>query len=74
MGAEQLEQVRSEAEDARLRALVSEAPRDVRDHRETMRHAQTLEKDQQVVLKRIAELEHRQDELLDEFAAAENRA
>jgi transcriptional regulator with XRE-family HTH domain len=66
---EQLEQLQGEADDARLRSLVSETPLAEREHRDAQRHADALARHAEEVRRSIAELERRQDELLDELAA-----
>ena len=62
---EQLEHLRDDAEDLELRALVSDTPsfesRDARGHVDAMRRHRDH------VLTEIAQLERRQDELLDEM-------
>jgi chromosome segregation ATPase len=70
---EQLAQLADEADDARLRSLVSETPLAERDHREASRHATAMERHRSGLRTRIAELERLQDELLDRLAAR-NRA
>jgi hypothetical protein len=57
------------ADDARLRALVSETPLADRDHHEAQRHADAMEKHRAEVLSTIDQLERRQDELLDRLTA-----
>lgn len=69
---EQLEQVVAEADEARLRALVSETPLDRHEHREAQRSADTLARRHRRVLARVAELESRQDRLLDEMGVRED--
>jgi hypothetical protein len=53
------------AQDARLRALVSETPLADRDHREARRHADAMARSRDDVLASISELERAQDQLLD---------
>ena len=62
---EQLASLTADADDARLRSLVSETP--VADHefREAQRHADAMARSRAAVLESIAELERAQDELLD---------
>jgi hypothetical protein len=57
------------ADDARLRALVSETPLADRDHHEAQRHADAMGKHRAEVLSTIDQLERRQDELLDRLSA-----
>jgi chromosome segregation ATPase len=66
---EQLAQLDDEADDARIRSLVSETPLAEREHREAERHAAAMAARRQDVLTTIAELEERQDALLDELMA-----
>ncbi len=69
VSAAQLVQVADEADDARLRALVSESPMDRHTGRDAQRAADTLQRRHDAVVAKIAELETRQDELLDELVA-----
>jgi hypothetical protein len=64
---EQLAQLTSEADDARLRALVSETPLAAREHREAQRHAEAMARHRADVADDIAALERSQDDLLDQF-------
>ena len=66
---EQLIQLEDEADDARLRALVSETPLAERDHRKARRHADRLRKHRDTLSAKIAALDAEQDELLDRFSA-----
>ena len=67
---EQLAQLAEEAEDARLRSLVSETPLAEREHREAARHADAMTRHRAEVVTDIARLEAQQDELLDQLNAA----
>jgi hypothetical protein len=67
--AEQLSQVASEADDARLRAIVADTPLARSEHGDARRSADTLGRHHERVLAEVAELEARQDELLDELTA-----
>jgi chromosome segregation ATPase len=62
---EQLVQLTDEADDARIRALVSETPLAEREHRQAGRHAEALRKHRDDVVARISALEADQDALLD---------
>jgi hypothetical protein len=64
---EQLAQLADEAEDARLRSLVSETPLADREHREASRHAEAMGRHRAEVVADIARLERLQDELLDKL-------
>lgn len=67
VGGEQLAQLNDEAEDARVRALVSETPLEARAHREAQREADTLAAHLVGVRAEIDRLEQEQDRLLDEL-------
>jgi hypothetical protein len=66
---EQMLQFAETADDARLRALVSETPLADREHHEAQRHADAMGRHRAEVLTTIEELERRQDELLDRLTA-----
>lgn len=66
---EQLAQLASEADDASIRALVSESPSAWPEHREARAHADAMGEHRAHVIRTIAELETRQDELLDQLTA-----
>ena len=66
---EQLSHFADAADDARLRALVSETPLADREHHEAQRHADAMGKHRAEVLSTIDQLERRQDELLDRLSA-----
>jgi hypothetical protein len=66
---EQLAHLAAEADDARIRSLVSETPLAERDHREAQRHADAMERHRRDVVSEIARLERTQDELLDRLLA-----
>ncbi len=57
------------AEDEELRALVSETPGAAQHANDARKHADAIRRHRQHVVDRIAELERRQDELLDQLAA-----
>ena len=57
MSDEQLGHLAEEADDARLRALVSETPLAEREHREAQRHADAMRRHRAEVLDQIARLE-----------------
>jgi hypothetical protein len=67
---EQLLQLAGEADDTRLRAMVSETPLSEREYRDAQRHADAMAKRRSEVVATIAELETRQDELLDRLLEA----
>jgi len=62
---EQLTYLAETADDARLRALVSETPLADREHQDAQRHAEVMARHRADVLESIAKLEQTQDELLD---------
>ena len=66
---EQLAHLAEIADDARLRALVSETPLAGREHHEAQRHADAMSRHRGEVLSAIARLEQTQDELLDRLLA-----
>ena len=66
---EQLVQVSEEADECRLRALVSETPLAEREYREAQRHAERLQRHRDEIAARIVRLEADQDALLDRFTA-----
>ncbi len=55
------------ADDARLRALVSETPAAERQHRDAARQAETMARHRARLREEIDSLEEQQDELLDRF-------
>jgi len=69
---EQLAQLAEDAEEARLRSLVSETPIAEREHRTAARHADAMGRHREVVVADIARLEQQQDELLDRLNDALN--
>jgi chromosome segregation ATPase len=62
---DQLAHLADTADDARLRALVSETPLAEKEHQEAQRHADAMGRHRADVLEDIAKLEQTQDELLD---------
>ena len=67
---EQLAQLSDEADDARLRSLVSETPIAEREHREAARHAEAMGRHRTDVVASIERLEQQQDDLLDRLNEA----
>lgn len=63
-------QVEGEADDARLRALVSETPLAEREHQQVRRQADVQRRNRDELREEIAKLEQRQDELLDQYNQA----
>jgi hypothetical protein len=66
---EQFSHFADAADDARLRALVSETPLADRDHHEAQRHFDAMGRHRAEVQSTIEQLERRQDELLDRLMA-----
>jgi hypothetical protein len=62
---EQLAALAEAADEARVRALVSETPLADKEHHEAQRHADAMARSRAAVAASIAELERAQDELLD---------
>lgn len=65
-----LSQVEFEADDARIRALVSETPIAQKEHEQIRRQADVLRRNRDGLRAEIAKLEARQDELLDDYNAS----
>ena len=65
---EHLQHLGEEADDAGLRALVSETPLAEKEDREARRHADAMARRRQEVAGSIVTLEARQDELLDQLS------
>ncbi len=66
---EQLAQLTADAEDARVRSLVSETAQSGSAHRDAERHARAMERHRDDVVADIARLEAAQDDLLDRMGA-----
>ncbi|MCU1454020.1 MAG: hypothetical protein JWN46_2166 [Acidimicrobiales bacterium] len=62
---EQLAQLADEADEARLRALVSETPLAEKEHREASKHAEAMRRHRDQLVAEIQHLEQTQDQLLD---------
>lgn len=67
---EQLAHLTEEADEARLRALVSETPLAEQEHSEAARHAEAMRRHHEDLLAEHRRLEIAQDELLDRLVAA----
>lgn len=65
---EQLPVVDDLADDTRLRALVSDSPASAKDHNEASRQSAVMHQTHDDLVQRIADLERRQAELLDQLA------
>jgi hypothetical protein len=66
---EQLAHFADEADDARIRALVSETPLAEQEHREAQKHADAMGRHRSDVIAELESLERAQDELLDRLVA-----
>ena len=66
---EQLAVVQEEADEARVRSLVSETPLATREHNEAARHADAMVRAREALLRTVQDLEQRQDELLGHVAS-----
>ncbi len=62
---EQLAVLADAADEARLRALVSETPLANREYQDAQRHADAMDRSRRAVVTSIAELQLAQDQLLD---------
>ena len=67
---EQLRQLGDDADDQALRALVSETPGAGAEARSAQRHVDAMRRHRAHVVDEMAELERRQDELLDQLSAS----
>ena len=70
---EQLGHLVEQADDARVRALVSETPIAEQEHREAQRHAEAMSRHRADVQAEIDRLERSQDDLLDRLSAELSR-
>jgi len=61
---EQLAVVRESADEARVRALVSETPLATHEHNEAERYADVMTRAREALCQTVQDLERRQDELL----------
>ncbi len=66
---EQLAHFADEADDARIRSLVSETPLAEKEHRDAAKHADAMRRHRTAVLEEIQQLEAIQDDLLDRLVA-----
>ena len=66
---EQLEHLTDDEDDSSIRAIVAESPSARHDHREAASHADAMRAHRSHVVRSIADLERRQDELLDALTA-----
>jgi uncharacterized coiled-coil DUF342 family protein len=66
---EQLLALAEDADDARLRALVSETPLAEHEHTEAQKHADAMQRHLTALVAELADLERSQDDLLDRLIA-----
>ncbi len=66
---EQLQHFTDEADEARLRSLVSETPLAESEHREAAKAVTALRRDREARVKRMVKLESKQDALLDQLSS-----
>ncbi|HVL07126.1 MAG TPA: hypothetical protein VM388_14140 [Acidimicrobiales bacterium] len=66
---EQLAFLADAADDARMRAMVSETPMADKEHREAQKHADAMTRHRSQLVSQIGELEKAQDELLERLFA-----
>jgi hypothetical protein len=66
---EQLDHFASDADDQAIRALVSETPGAAFEANDARKHADAMARHRAHVIETIAELERRQDELLDKLTS-----
>ena len=69
---EQLAFLADAADDARLRAMVSETPMADKEHREAQKHADAMTRHRAQLVSQIGELEKAQDELLERLFAEQS--
>lgn len=69
---EQMAFLADAADDARLRAMVSETPMADKEHREAQKHADAMARHRTQLVTQIAELERSQDELLERLFAEQS--
>ena len=67
---EQLDHFATDADDLAIRALVSETPGAAFDANDARKHADAMSRHRDHIVATIAELEQRQDELLDKLTAS----
>ncbi len=67
VSTEQLDHLAREAEEARIRAMVSETPLAEQEFHEASRHAEKMRRHHTELQERAVVLEARQNELLDEL-------
>ena len=67
---EQLVQFRDDAEELSLRALMSETPQASHESNEARKHVDAMRRHRDHVVTEIAELEQRQDALLDQLTGS----
>lgn len=58
-----------DADDSRIRALVSDSPEAAHEHTDAQRHADAARRSRQALIQTIDELERAQDDLLDRLVS-----
>ena len=66
----QVRHLADEADESRIRSLVSETPLAGREHHDSQRHADAMSRAREHVHQEIKDLDRKQDELLDRLSAA----
>lgn len=69
---EQLVAYDDDADDTRIRSLVSDSPEAAHDHTDASRHANAAGRSRTALLSTINELEQAQDDLLDRLVSTSN--
>ena len=69
---EQLASLADAADDARLRAMVSETPMADREHRDAQKHADAMSRHRAELVAQLAELQRSHDELLERLFAEQS--
>jgi hypothetical protein len=69
---EQLAHFTDQAEDARIRSLVSETPLADKEHREARKHAESMQRYQSDLVEEIVQVEDQQNQLLDQLLEGDN--
>ncbi len=67
---EQLTYISDDAEDARIRSLVSETPIASEENRQAQRHSSSMERHREDLRAKISKLEAEQDELLEHYSSS----
>lgn len=68
---DQLRALSEEADELRIRSLVSETPLAHREYTEAQRHVDAMERSKRMIASEVAELEKTQDDLLDRLVGSD---